>query len=281
MLIISFDIGIKNLAYCVFLLPNFSVVKWGIANLMPPEPDVNKTCCSKCTKPASYTHNSQYYCKVHAKKTGGILATDVPKYRTLNKSEIVKLLVLHAIPHNAGGVKPELVEAADAYYKQRVINPVEKTKKTGANQVHLVTIGTNIKTQMDTVLQGLPPIDTVLLENQISPIAGRMNTIQGMLAQYFVMRGCNKIEFIASSGKLKDMKAISGTEYKNHKEDGIKFCKMFLQANATTLGHLEESVLSCAAKKDDLADCFLQGVYYLKRENIILYSENLEIKLVC
>jgi len=280
MLVISFDIGIKNLAYCVFSLPDFSIVKWGIANLMPPEPDVDKICCSKCTKSASFTHNSQYYCKVHAKKTGGIPAAEVPKYRTLSKPDLVKLLVLNGIFHKDGGLKPELVEAADTYYKERVLTPVIKPKKTGANQVHLVTIGTNIKTQMDTVLQGLPPIDIVLLENQISPIAGRMNTIQGMLAQYFVMQGCRKIEFIASSGKLKDMKAISGTEYRNHKEDGIQFCKMFLQANATNLGHLEKSVLDCAVKKDDLADCFLQGLYYLKRENIILYSENLEIKLV-
>ncbi|MFY7937880.1 MAG: hypothetical protein ACOVOQ_10910 [Flavobacterium sp.] len=133
---------------------------------------------------------------------------------------------------------------------------------------------------MDTVLTGLPHIDIVILENQISPIAGRMNTIQGMLAQYFVMHGCNRIEFIASSGKLKDFKEISGTEYKNHKEDGIQFCRMFLRANVVAFENKETEILDKAAKKDDLADCFLQGVYFLKREKIISYSENLEIKLV-
>ena len=34
------------------------------------------------------------------------------------------------------------------------------------------------------------------------------------------------------------------------------------------------------AKKDDLADCFLQGIYYLKKQNIINYSEDLKIKSV-
>jgi len=39
-------------------------------------------------------------------------------------------------------------------------------------------------------------------------------------------------------------------------------------------------IIEAAAKKDDLADCFLQGIYYLKRENIIMYSENLKINIV-
>ena len=37
----------------------------------------------------------------------------------------------------------------------------------------------------------LPDIESithVFIENQISPIANRMKTIQGMLAQYFIMK---------------------------------------------------------------------------------------------
>jgi hypothetical protein len=39
-------------------------------------------------------------------------------------------------------------------------------------------------------------------------------------------------------------------------------------------------VLEKSAKKDDLADCFLQGIYFLRREKIINYSEDLEINSV-
>ncbi len=280
--LISFDIGIKNLAYCVFSLSDthLRIVKWGTANLMPPPSAAPAAICNKCTKKACIMHAGLPYCKVHARKTGSIAEADVPKYRSFKKDDLVKLLESNNIQFNTASLKPDLVKAADNYYASRVAYAIKPPKKTTANQIHLVTIGTNIKTQMDALLSDLPPIDIVILENQISPIAGRMNTIQGMLAQYFVMRGCPRIEFVTSSGKLKDMKEISGTQYKNHKEDGIQYCKMFLQANKAGFGDVESTVLEPASKKDDLADCFLQGVYFLKRDKIISYSENLEIKLV-
>ncbi len=280
--LISFDIGIKNLAYCVFSLfdNQLRIVKWGTANLMPSEQQTQTTNCSKCAKKACVTHADVPFCKIHAKKTGGIDADSVPKYRSYKKDDLVKLLQTNNIQFNMADLKPELLKAADAYYAKNVLHPIKTKPKTTANQIHLVTIGTNIKTQMDAVLTGLPHMDIVILENQISPIAGRMNTIQGMLAQYFVMHGTPRIEFIASAGKLKDFKQISGTEYKNHKEDGIQFCRMFLRANIADFANKETEILDVAIKKDDLADCFLQGVYFLKREKIISYSENLEIKLV-
>ena len=34
------------------------------------------------------------------------------------------------------------------------------------------------------------------------------------------------------------------------------------------------------AKKDDLADCFLQGVWFMSNRNIITCAENLKINIV-
>jgi hypothetical protein len=119
-----------------------------------------------------------------------------------------------------------------------------------------------------------------------------------MLAQYFIMRPnislIPKIEFISSSGKLKDYKGPqggttdgcskggnevhTGTSYKDHKRDGIAFCRDFMTKNEGLRVHQE--VFDSSTKKDDLADCFLQGIYYLKREKLITYSEDLEIKVV-
>jgi hypothetical protein len=125
-----------------------------------------------------------------------------------------------------------------------------------------------------------------------------------------------KIEFISSSGKLKDYKGSkggtdgsstvpkelkggtdgsskggtidgcskggtevhTGTSYKDHKRDGIAFCRDFMTKNEGLRVHQE--VFDSSTKKDDLADCFLQGIYYLKREKLITYSEDLEIKVV-
>jgi hypothetical protein len=105
-----------------------------------------------------------------------------------------------------------------------------------------------------------------------------MNTIQGMVAQYFIMQSSDNlvIDFISSAGKLKGLSASS--EYKDHKKDGIAFCQRFMEANPE-LNSLK-IVFDSAPKKDDLADCFLQGIYYLKKQNIINYSDDLKIKIV-
>ena len=51
-------------------------------------------------------------------------------------------------------------------------------------------------------------ITHVVIENQLSPIANRMKTIQGMLAQYFIMIDENiDIQFISSSNKLKQFES--------------------------------------------------------------------------
>lgn len=86
------------------------------------------------------------------------------------------------------------------------------------------------------------------------------------------------IDFISSAGKLKGLATDEPTTYKDHKKDGIRFCAMFLDANEHLSAY--KNVLDSSAKKDDLADCFLQGIYYFKKQNIINYSEDLKIKIV-
>jgi hypothetical protein len=144
-------------------------------------------------------------------------------------------------------------------------------------------------------IQDIHHITHVIIENQISPIANRMKTLQGMLTQYFIIRGRPdiRIEFISSSNKLKGFNMPSNTivndaqpetktlksEYKKHKTDGIAICREFLEVNHVWnvwKTHFE----SFAAKKDDLADSFLQGIWYLKNRKIITYAENLKINSV-
>ena len=92
----------------------------------------------------------------------------------------------------------------------------------------------------------IPLIDNihfVIIENQISPIANRMKTIQGMLAQFFIMKNDDiHIEFVSSSNKLKqfnDLKCqnefIEKNSYKENKKDGIHYCKLILQNNSTLM----------------------------------------------
>jgi hypothetical protein len=131
------------------------------------------------------------------------------------------------------------------------------------------------------------------IENQISTIATRMKTIQGMCAQYFIMKCSNEIiiEFISSVNKLKDFKdkTIADIDdgqkaiYKQHKKDGVDCCARFLAMNEP-LGNWSSFFGAKPsphfAKRDDLADCFLQGIWYLKSQKIICYADNLKINSV-
>jgi hypothetical protein len=79
------------------------------------------------------------------------------------------------------------------------------------------------------------------------------------------------IEFVSSSCKLKGFEkqnVDAGTEYKQHKKDSVYYCeKMLENENFSNWKQALET-----KKKDDLADCFLQGIWYLRRENKILIA---------
>lgn len=305
--IISFDIGIKNLAYCVFSLPNFSVLAWDVVNLVPTVESSAPLCnCLKakgggiCGKKASYTHGDTNYCLVHSKNSGKLMPskeTSAPAIKKLKLDDLLVFCEKHSIIVPHGAKKPILVETAIQHFERRCLVPVIKQKTNNANQVHLVDIGKRIKTEFDERLKTLmPQITHVILENQISPIAGRMNTIQGMLSQYFIMRNdLIHIEFISSIGKLKglvnntkdesstevvssDKTTFDKTVYKEHKSDGIFFCKQFLENNSQLM--FLKQIIEASHKKDDLADSFLQGIYYMKRENLIVYNDKFQVSCV-
>ena len=109
-------------------------------------------------------------------------------------------------------------------------------------------------------------IDRILIENQLSNLAVRMKTLQGMITQYFIMRGYQNIEYICSTNKLKlflDRDKNKGkpdgekTSYSERKKLGIKYCQELLVKQGMD-DWLE--FMSKHGKKDDLADSFLQGI---------------------
>jgi len=267
--IISFDIGIKNLAFCLFTLDSgaaIKVLKWNIVNLIQSDPAHQPSQCTcmktskkmsvPCDKKGAFTDSAgKIYCNVHAKNSGKLIPSkemSMPAIKKMKIEDLKSFCKTHFIGISETDKKPDILVKTQEVIASRSLVPI-KVVKQNANHIHLVEIGKQIRAQMDIALDGID-VDIVILENQISPIAGRMNTIQGMLAQYFIMR-----------------RATSPN-------DGIAFCRNFMTKNSGLRTHQE--VLETSSKKDDLADCFLQGIYYLKREKLISYSEDLEIKVV-
>jgi hypothetical protein len=66
MKILSIDVGIKNLAFCLFNIENNNcdIEKWDVLNLCTWE----KEKCDECNNNALYEKNNTLYCTKHAKK---------------------------------------------------------------------------------------------------------------------------------------------------------------------------------------------------------------------
>ena len=232
--------------------------------------EVVKKCCGKektgpCVKPAKYTKINQCFCIKHAKKDKYVLPSSDLKTSYINKQKLQKLIDIVAKYKIQSNVekpkKADLISLITAFAKE---NCYEELVKTSASDVDLITIGKNIKLKFDSLFLEETNIDYVIIENQISPIANRMKTIQGQIVQYFIMSGINvaNIEFISASNKLKEFETDDKTEYKDRKKLGIVKTQETLQHNENFSNMLD--YFNTHKKKDDLADSFLQGLWFIK-----------------
>ena len=152
-----------------------------------------------------------------------------------------------------------------SFYANRSWEPIVVAKKN-ASTVDLISVGRSMYSQLSRNDIMMNSVTHVIIENQISPIANRMKTIQGMLAQHFISLGVMNIEFVSSGNKLKNFQQISDatTPYQKHKKDAVIHCKAILDEMKEDkwIAFFRDHV----AKKDDLADCFLQAIWFLKKK---------------
>lgn len=363
MRIISFDVGMKNLAYCLFQVPDtvvatatatatpappseliheIKIERWDVIDLrfppplpgtqslepMPPAP--KRTCindgklakwmyipgtptgmpfvyCSKCSEKSKYKTPCREILPIKRKpeilmkkKLGelmdikAILSTPAPA--SAHAPENLKLRKSDLIQEITMTLSRDYLEPfEESKYSSYVAGtpPPEKPKKvnyTYAHDLDLITYGRNMMEHLDAILYASSSpssphhtIDMMIIENQISTLASRMKTLQGMITQYFIMKHIEIIEFISASCKLKlftdvsldvttatataadagVMTCVDASTYADRKKSGIVVCR--------SLGELSRKrnsdyakwmpVFENHKKKDDLADCFLQGLW--------------------
>lgn len=300
MKILSIDVGIKNLALCLFYKPNnssdFKITKWDIINLTEKE---SHTCCFiekniNCNKPSKYVKNNNCYCLKHAKKQHYKIPTHETKLTFITKQKIVKLYEIarkYGIIYDVKIKKDELISLINSHISNHYFQIVENKN---ASKVDLIDIGRNMRHKFDEMFANEGKIDNVIIENQISPIANRMKTIQGMLVQYFIMsnNSVDNIEFISASNKLKDFiikpnkkevkESIKNNEnseknentknneskikYNDRKKLGIEKCLENITNTPTFNEHID--YFNNHKKKDDLSDSFLQGLWFINNRNL-------------
>ena len=81
-------------------------------------------------------------------------------------------------------LKIDYVDAILSYIDDNYFNFIEKIN---AKDFNLVTYGRNLKDNFNAILCDTP-IDCLIIENQIGPLALRMKTLQGMIMQHFIER---------------------------------------------------------------------------------------------
>jgi hypothetical protein len=261
MKIISIDVGIKNLSYCLFEknVNNFIITKWDIINLL--EKEISLCGCENCPQEAKYIKQDKLYCLKHAKKTEFLIPTKQLNPSFLKKQKLENLI---KIANELYIDEPHLLKKKnllDVLLEFLEKNCLESIFKVNCNKIDLIEVGRNIKYKLDPLFQD---IDIVIIENQISPIASRMKTIQGMIAQYFIMKNDNtKIEFISACNKLKAfLEDNQSTKYSQRKKLSIEKCKELIEKKNKDW----MSFFQTHKKKDDLSDCFLQGIWYIENK---------------
>ena len=132
----------------------------------------------------------------------------------------------------------------------------------------------NIPKKLDEIPE-LLNVDIVLIENQPSLKNPQMKSVQMILYSYFLIKGDNlKIEFISATNKLKiiknnetlnemidEIKLKTKNSYLQKKKISIAYCERLLNENDNYKNYLD--FYKNNKKKDDLADSFLQCLYYV------------------
>jgi hypothetical protein len=336
--ILSFDVGMKNLAYCLFQIGNgvdnltdYKVLQWEVINLCTPI--VKKCNIDSCSEVAKYCKSFKnddtedenaddnenknaiidYYCSKHARKCKFKIPPselDIKKIKKKKLVEIQSIIEKYNIssiliksheshtPHTfIESIEPTSMPSSapkrQKNTKEQMLdmiqyeldkNYLENIENVRADQIDLLTLGKNMMTELDKFVSpytdtdidlgnmgGLGgdkyKIDIVIIENQISTIASRMKTLQGMIAQYFIMRGTPCIEFISAANKLKMFMTKKKTTYTERKIESVEVTKELLEKLPQFKKY--RGCLEKNKKKDDLADCFLQGIYYLTLKKMI------------
>ena len=214
---LSFDVGIKNLAYCE-LTPEKKIIQWGIINLNEdPICDVHLN--KKCEKQSTYLIKDDcpenYCCSAHSKK--------FKKVKKLNTNyDILKISQL-------------------CIQKLRDLNLTE--------------------------------IKHVLIENQPALKNPTMKSIQMIIYTFFVVEGVmnenSLIENIHMVNARNKLKVYTGPPIECNKK-GKYAQNKFLSVEYTNYmikGEVEEfkTLFTNSKKKDDLADAYLQGIYWIDK----------------
>ena len=292
MKVLSWDVGIINLAYCLLEIQtqkiiennqqkdisNYHIIEWGLIDLSKKKEKL----CQVCSKKASLEYTClqdekiKFFCKTHAKK-----------YKT---PELPQINNFFSSPQNQN-INCELCDKqckrcykthnfcsshGRTFYQKLLKNITLSTTKQEKTTFDIDILRYNLVEALDNKPE-LFQAEKVLIENQPSLKNPRMKAISSTIYDFYLIRGIfdkkfnsqiTKVKYMSPSNKIKlskDKKLVTEADktkkYKLTKKLAVDYVKALLDSD---LNNFKDYFLG-VKKKDDLADAFLQGAYYLSK----------------
>lgn len=220
--ILSWDVGIKNLAYCLLEKKDddFEIIKWGVINLVDDRQkcqyviknknttcnDVAKTCIYHTDKISLFGEKDvMFSCSKHKDKLfpNIIELSDEKTNNKKNKKNKKNKDIEENIICNKCNICDEKSKYSltgttygwcDKHYEKKGESFVKKIKAkrvtvVSCNKQPLQELSEKLFGKLDKEFNDFMHVDKVLIENQPSLRNPSMKTISSMLYSYFVMRG--------------------------------------------------------------------------------------------
>lgn len=226
---LSFDIGIKNLAYTILEkdeeTKEIKIIEWNIINIMEEDINKQKICdLEKCKKFAEYYNKKEcntFLCKTHYKKHN----------KRLNRIKIIN-----------------------------------------CNNVNTFDVMNKMYDLLDRDYKYFLDCDLAILEMQ--PVKRQqMRSIANLLYAYFNLRGVREdvkmsnVVFTNACNKLKYSFDEEDNKKKNTYSERKKLAIVYTYDYLDKMNDEDNrNLFTLSKKKDDLADCLLQCIFYI--ENI-------------
>lgn len=287
---LSWDVGIKNMAYALLEKNNdeCKLIRAGIINLV----DKRDTCKFKlrtgkeCGKIAKYKllnsiNEEKCYCKAHSTKAK-IEPIHSDNFKCVKCGQPSKINILNKEEWSWCEKHENL--------SKKILTQFKAKKITGQNcsQQPMQELISELTRKLDDN-KDFVDVEGVWIENQPALINPTIKTVASALYTYFVIRGNvdkkeNKIKFIKFASPLNKLKvskdttkvaldkAKSDREYYNI-EKGLG--KIYVRALITSdeLKMIEKIRENNDGKDDDVCDAYLQGFHHIFEGNIPEYYQ--------
>jgi hypothetical protein len=265
MSVLSFDIGIKNLAWCVTNLSGqtLQICGWGNYNLLEDRsteggPKAAVVTCASCAAKAKFTSSAGHSCARHVpaaqpilKDLSGVALTKIPGAPVLKK--ILAAKGVKPIPKD----KAAMVTAV----KQFASLPIEKVKVPHAAAINISEIHDSLrKFVTEQLVPFFPDLREVRLENQPVLKNPVMKTIQillfATLRDAMVNAGHQATFKLVHAGMKVKGAAAGDAGYADRKKGSEDRTIARLKAANMTEGQRWLEFFQGHKKRSDLADAF-------------------------